>query len=84
MAKKNFSKKKILSKKINDSFTLEEFKILLIAKGKETWHDFILGKCLTNYSKLTKESDYESRLTNEMKTDDKDLFNVDLGEKGIW
>jgi hypothetical protein len=33
-------------KTINETFTDEEFEILLKRKGKKSWHDFILGKKL--------------------------------------
>ena len=29
-------------KRINETFTEEEFKLLLEAKGKKTWHEFIM------------------------------------------
>ncbi len=57
-------------KAINERFTPEEFRLLIEAKGKQSWHDFILEKCIT---KPKMKSNYDD-------------FEVDLGDtnKSLW
>lgn len=38
--------RKMIARTINETFTKKEFKKLKKAKGRQTWHDFIINKCL--------------------------------------